>query len=194
MLLTTRRGWRQPHANQRSSQGAEQLFESARLTDAHTLEGFDCGKESLNTWLIAHARRADSSGVAHVYVWTALGEQKVSAYFAICPTEVVRNDDGLSGSMAGGYSRIPGYLIARLAIDTSLRGQGYGEQLLLDALGKAVAASEIGGGRLIVVDAIDDEAQSFYEHYHFVPVRNRERRLVMKVSTAAKALGERWRE
>ena len=50
-----------------------------------------------------------------------LGEQKVSAYFAICPTEVVRNDDGVSGSMAGGYSRIPGYLIARLAIDTSLR-------------------------------------------------------------------------
>ena len=85
-------------------------------------------------------------------------------------------------------------MIARLAIDTSLRGQGYGEQLLLDALGKAVAASEIGGGRLIVVDAIDDEAQSFYEHYHFVPVRKRERRLVMKVSTAAKALGERWRE
>src|SRR5258708_6245650 len=97
------------------------MFESARLTDAHTLEGFDCGKESLNTWLIAHARRADSSGVAHVYVWTPLGEQKVSAYFAICPAEVVRNDDGVSGSMAGGYSRIPGYLIARLAIDTSLR-------------------------------------------------------------------------
>src|SRR5258705_279446 len=91
------------------------MFESARLTDAHTLEGFDCGKESLNTWLIAHARRADSSGVAHVYVWTPLGEQKVSAYFAICPTEVVRNDDGVSGSMAGGYSRIPGYLIARMA-------------------------------------------------------------------------------
>jgi predicted GNAT family N-acyltransferase len=165
------------------------MFESARLTEAHALEGFDCGKESLNSWLIANARRADSSGVAHVYVWTPLGEQKVSAYFAICPTEVARTDDGVSGAMAGGYSRIPGYLIGRLAIDTSLRGQGYGEQLLLDALRKAVAASEIGGGRLIVVDAIDDEAQSFYEHYHFVPVKNRERRLVMKVSTAAKALG-----
>jgi hypothetical protein len=85
--------------------------------------------------------------------------------------------------MAGGYSRIPGCLIARLAIDTSLRGQGHGEQLLLDAVGKAVAASEIGGGRHIVADAVDDEAQSFYEHYHFVPVRNRERRLVMKVCT-----------
>ncbi|UGT93781.1 GNAT family N-acetyltransferase [Mycobacterium ostraviense] len=80
------------------------------------------------------------------------------------------------------------------AIDTSRRGHGYGEQLLLDALGKAVAASEIGGARLIVVDAIDREAQSFYEHYHFAPVRNRERRPVMKVSTAAKALSERWQE
>lgn len=168
------------------------MFESARLDDDHVLVGFDCGKESLNGWLVEHARRADSSGIAHVYVWTRPGEPKVCAYFAICPTEVVRKDDGVPGSMAGGYSRIPGYLIARLAIDASLRGHGYGEQLLLDALGKAVAASEIGGGRLIVVDAIDGEAQSFYEHYHFVPVRSRERRLVMKVSTAAKALGERW--
>jgi len=168
------------------------MFESARLDDDHALAGFDCGKESLNGWPAEHARRADRSGVAHVYVWTRQGESTVCAYFAICPTEVVRNDDGVPGSMAGGYSRIPGYLIARLAIDASLRGHGYGEQLLLDALGKAVAASEIGGGRLIVVDALDDEAQSFYEHYHFVPVRYRERRLVMKVSTAAEALGERW--
>ena len=28
----------------------------------------------------------------HVYVWTPLGEQKVRAYPAICPTEVARND------------------------------------------------------------------------------------------------------
>ena len=101
------------------------MFESARLTDDHTLEGFDCGKGSLNTWLIAHARRADSSGVAHVYVWTPLGEQKVSAYFAICPTEVVRKDDGVPRiDGRARHSRVPGYLIARLAIDTSLRGAG----------------------------------------------------------------------
>lgn len=168
------------------------MFESKRLGDHHTLAGFDCGKKQLNVWLVDHARRTDASGIAQVYVWTVVGESKVCAYFAICPTEVVCKDYGLSGSMAGGYSRIPGYLIARLAVDVSLRGQGYGGQLLLDALGKAVAASEIGGGRLIVVDAIDDEATSFYMYYNFKPVRIRERRLVMRVTTAAKALGERW--
>jgi GNAT superfamily N-acetyltransferase len=169
-------------------------FESARLDDDHVLEGFDCGKGSLNTWLIEQARRADISGLAHVYVWTPLGEPKVCAYFAICPTEVVRDEDGLTRSMSGGYSRIPGYLIARLALDRSLSGGGYGEQLLIDAISKAVAASEIGGGRLIVVDALDDEAQRFYEHFDFAPVKNREHRLVMKVATASKALGERWRD
>ena len=97
----------------------------------------------------------------------------------------------LSGALAGGYSRIPGYLIARLALDRAIQGKGRGEQLLLDALGRAVAASEIGGGRLIVVDALDEEAQSFYRHFHFVPVTKREGRLVMKVSTAANALGGR---
>jgi GNAT superfamily N-acetyltransferase len=168
------------------------MFESARLQDDHKLDGFDCGKELLNAWLVEQARRADSSGMAHVYVWTPLGEAKVCAYFAICPTEVLRKEDGLSGSLAGGYSRIPGYLIARLALDSSLRGKGYGEHLLLDALRKGVAASEIGGGRLIVVDALDDEARRFYEHFDFVAVKNREHRLVMKVSTASKALGERW--
>lgn len=166
-------------------------FESARLDDNHVLEGFDCGKEPLNRWLVDDAARADTSGVAHVYVWTPLGEPNVCAYFAICPTEAVRKDDGVSRGLAGGYSRIPGYLIARLALDSSLHRSGHGEQLLIDALGKVVAAAEIGGGRLIIVDAIDAEAEEFYVHFGFVPVKNREGRLVMKVSTAARALGKR---
>lgn len=164
------------------------MFESARLGDHHQLDEFDCGKAALNSWLHCQARRADSSGVAHVYVWTPAGKQEVCGYYAICPTEVIRTDAGISGSLAGGYSRIPGYLIARLALDASLHGRGYGAQLLLDALGKVVKAAEIGGGRLIVVDAMDDEAYGFYECFDFTPVKKRRGRLVMKMSTAASAL------
>ncbi|GAB38498.1 MULTISPECIES: GNAT family N-acetyltransferase [Gordonia] len=167
-------------------------FESTQLDDDHVIEGFDCGIESLNDWLSEQAHRANNGGVARVYVWTPLGESKVCAYFAICPTEVVREDDGVSGGLAGGYSRVPGFLIARLALDSSIQGNGYGEQLLLDALGRAVGAAEMGGGRLIVVDAINEEAQRFYERFDFTPVAKRERRLVMKVSTASKALADRW--
>jgi hypothetical protein len=56
------------------------------------------------------------------------------------------------------------------------------------ALDKAVRAAEIGGSRLIVVDAIDDAAYEFYKHFDFIPVKNHRGRLVMKMSTAASAL------
>lgn len=41
-------------------------------------------------------------------------------------------------------------------------GTGLGSELLVDALERIVDAAQVGGGRLIVVDAIDDEARAFY--------------------------------
>jgi hypothetical protein len=51
-----------------------------------------------------------------------------------------------------------------------------------------VKAAESGGGRIVVVDAIDDAAQRFYEHFNFNPIQNHRGRLVMKISTAAAAV------
>ncbi|ALG84186.1 GNAT family N-acetyltransferase [Gordonia phthalatica] len=163
-------------------------FESGELQSSHVLTEFDCTQRSLNDWLTTSAHRANTSGTAKVYVWTAPPSATVHAYFAICPTEVVREQDGISRSMSGGHSRIPGFLLARLALDRSIHGAGYGGQLLLDAIERIVAASAISGGRLIVVDAIDDEAARFYERFGFIRVTHRPRRLVMKVATAAAAL------
>ena len=116
------------------------------------------------------------------------GNRRFAPITRSVPPKSFATTRGISGSLAGGYSRIPGYLIARLALDVSFHGHGYGAHLLLDALDKAVRAAEIGGGRLIVVDAIDDAAYEFYEHFDFIPVKNRRGRLVMKMSTAASAL------
>lgn len=109
------------------------------------------------------------------------------AYYAIAPTHVRR--EGLSRGMSGGMSVVPAYLLARLGLDRSLRGQGLGAQLLRDALEVIVTAAEKAAGRLIVVDAIDETAASFYRHHDFVPVAGSPHRLVMKVSTARRALG-----
>jgi len=80
-------------------------------------------------------------------------------------------------------------LLARLALDRSLQGQGLGGELLLDALSRAVQASEIAAARLMVVDAIDDRAAAFYEHHGFVAVPGNRQRLVQKMSDIAAALG-----
>jgi predicted GNAT family N-acyltransferase len=161
-------------------------WQSQPLKDLHDLSGFSCGVDSLNTWLQTQARRADRSDTARTYVWTEPGSPAVIAYYAIAPTQVRR--EGLGRSMHGGVSVIPAYLLARLAVDRSVRGQGLGGQLLRDALEVIVAAAGQAAGRLIVVDAIDQTAAAFYRHYDFQPVAGNPHRLVMKIATARQAL------
>jgi hypothetical protein len=53
-------------------------------------------------------------------------------------------------------------------------------------------AIRAGGGRVIVVDAIDDNARGFYEHFGFRAIPADPDRLVMKASAAAASLSLPW--
>jgi len=50
----------------------------------------------------------------------------------------------------------------------------------------------VAGGKLVVVDAIDDAAARFYRHHDFEPIEGNPSRLVMKLSTVAGAIGLAW--
>lgn len=167
-----------------------QEFESVPLAARHDVVGFDCGVPSLNAWLAEQAMRAQQSGTARTFVWsTAEAPDQVRAYFSLAPTELARAS--LSRGLSSGYSTVPGYLLARLAVHRDLRGSGYGGQLLVDALSRAALASQNGGGRLVVVDAIDDAAAAFYRHYEFTPVKGNPRRLVLKMANVRQLLHDR---
>lgn len=161
-------------------------WQSQMLQPEHRCEGFRSGQRSLDHWLCTQAWRAQGSGTARTYVWTQRDDVVVTAYFAIAPTQLRRGD--VSSSMSGGVEVIPAYLLARLALDTGLQGQGLGSELLIDALQAIIAGADRAAGRLIVVDAIDDAAHAFYRHHDFIPIAA-QRRLVMKVATARAVLG-----
>jgi ribosomal protein S18 acetylase RimI-like enzyme len=162
-------------------------WESGRLDATHNLDGFDCGIESLNRWLVQSARRVDADGITRVYVWTAPGSPIVMAYHAVMPTAVARQE--LTSAQSKGSHPVPGFLLAKMALHNDLHGQGLGGELLLDALTRIVEASDRGGGRVIVVDAINESVVDFYRHYGFKPVKNVDQRLVMPVADARKNLG-----
>jgi len=88
----------------------------------------------------------------------------------------------------GGPRQIPAVLLARLALDSSLHGQGMGGALLADALGRVLAATETVAARFVVVDAIDERAARFYEHHGFRRIPQT-LRLVQKVTDVGAALG-----
>jgi GNAT superfamily N-acetyltransferase len=159
---------------------------SQPLGSEHDISAFDCSVPSLNDWLKEQARRAQASDTARTYVWTS-EDAAVVAYYAVTPTQVMRGE--ISGGLAGGVSVVPAYLLASLALDKTLQGQGLGGELLHDALTLLLRAAEKAAGRLIVVDAIDEKAATFYRHHDFIPVRDNPLKLVMKISTVRAALG-----
>jgi predicted GNAT family N-acyltransferase len=161
-------------------------FISVALGEHHQLDEFDCGVPSLNEWLTTQAKRAKSSGTAMTHVWVEHGSDHVVAYHAVAPHLLQRNE--VSRSLSGGVSSIPCYLLGRLALDRALQGLGLGGQLLRDALETILEAAAVGGGRLVVVDAIDDDAAKFYRKFGFQPVIGNPRRLVMKIATVRKSL------
>ncbi|MDQ1289638.1 MAG: hypothetical protein QG622_3204 [Actinomycetota bacterium] len=162
-------------------------YSCVALSPDHEVGAFRCGKPSLDSWLHGQASRAQAAGTARTYVWTQVDRPEVLAYYSIAPTQVTRAE--VTRSLAGGYTIIPGYLLARLALDEHLHGQGLGSELLVNALERIVEAARSSGGRLIVVDAIDDDAHAFYRRHDFLPITG-SMRLYLKVATAAAALGD----
>ena len=161
-------------------------WRSSPLDDGHDLSVFACGVDGLDHWLREQALRAQRSDTARTYVWSSPGSPMAVAYYAITPTQVHRDELDPVDPDCG--RALPAYLLARLALDRSMHGQGLGAQLLLDAVERITQAAEATNGRLIVADAMDEDAASFYAHFDFQPILGNLHRLVMKVATARLAL------
>jgi GNAT superfamily N-acetyltransferase len=160
------------------------------LTAGHNLGAFDCGHDALDIWLRQHAERATGHGT-RTYLLIEEATGAVAGYFALAP-HLLERDDAPRGVGRGAPQRIPAILLAKLALDRGRHGQGLGAELLVHALTTIVAAARSAGGRLIVVDAIDESAASFYRAHDFQPSPTDPRQLIMKLSTAARALGLTW--
>ena len=161
-------------------------WHSQWLSEEHDLTAFDCGNESMGAWLRASALRAHQQGTAAVYVWTEVASTTVVAYHATSATQVVRAD--VTNGLAGGNAVVPAYLLARLALDTSLQRQGLGSELLIDALTHICWAARYAAGRLVVVDPIDERARAFYARHDFQGVEGSQR-MFAKLSSVRRAIG-----
>ncbi|MGI8684726.1 MAG: GNAT family N-acetyltransferase [Acidimicrobiales bacterium] len=142
----------------------------------------------MSAWLSKHARGPTRQGTR---IYVLFDGADVVGYFALAP-HFLEREDAPRNIGRGAPRQIPAILLAKLALDHSVQGQGLGSELLVFALRTIVEAARRAGGRLVIVDAIDDAARDFYEHHDFQSLPGDDRRLVLKLNTAAKALGVRW--
>lgn len=158
------------------------------LQEHHDIGAFSCGVPTLDAWLRRSAATAAAKHVGRTYVWVSPGDPTVvHGYITLAP-HVVRRVETPGRIGRGSPETIPAILLARLALSRDQHGNGHGADLLVDALHRASDAIAIAGGRLIIVDAIDDRAAAFYEHYGFVRMAGG-LRLFRKATDIARDLG-----
>lgn len=158
-------------------------YTSEGLTEHHTTANFRSGVAELDRWLVGSALHAQAMRTARTFVWHD-GDLQVCAYFSLA-AHVIAREEVSTKLGRGSPDRIPAILLARLALAQLLHGSGLGGELLWDALSRSVAASQLAGARVVVVDAIDAKAASFYAHHGFLAVPMNPFRLVQKLNDIA---------
>ena len=138
-----------------------------KLQRRHAVDGFDCGREALNRFLIRYAWQNQQAGASQTYI--ALADEQVAGYYTLVVGQVEYDD--ASERLKKGLARhpVPIMLLARLAVSAHWQGMGLGSGLLKDAMLRTLQAAEIAGIRAFAVHAKDDDAKGFYERFDFIP-------------------------
>ncbi len=169
----------------RSHLSAVELFDRRE----HRVEGFTCGRESLDRWLRAYAGQSQRRDAARTFVTTEAGGE-VAGYYTLVAAQI--EHEGATSGVRRGLSPhfpIPVALLARLAVATAHQGVGLGRSLLHDALLRVLRASDELAIRAVTVDAIDERAAAFYEAFGFESSDLAPHTLMVPLSSVRKALG-----
>ncbi|MDR2186626.1 MAG: GNAT family N-acetyltransferase [Azonexus sp.] len=140
------------------------------LTAGHDVSAFSCGKPALDRWLQTRALANQEKGFTVVMVVHEGG--RVIAYYGLAPTSII--PARLPRSIRTGQppDPVPCLLLGQLATDQGWAGKGIGVGLLKHALHRCVAASRLIGGRALLVNAVDEDAATFWRRWGFRPAKD----------------------
>ncbi len=141
------------------------LTEPQALAATHRLDDFECGEAELDDWLQRRALVNQLGGASRTFV-VADADNIVRGYYALAAGAISH------GLALGKVKRnmpdpVPVIILGRLAVDQLAQGLGLGGDLLMDAVRRVVGISEQAGVRTILVHALHEQAQRFYEHFGF---------------------------
>jgi ribosomal protein S18 acetylase RimI-like enzyme len=159
------------------------------LASTHDRANFDCGTEQLNIYLQQYARQNHERGFAKTFVAvTSADNLTIAGFYATCAASIAFAEFPVSEKRLPRYP-IPVMRIAQLAVDLRFQGMRLGEELLMEALQRAILVNEVTGIYAIVVDAIDDRACQFYERYEFQRLNDSPNSLFLSMKKVLSLLG-----
>ena len=155
----------------------------------HDREAFDCGEEALNEFLRRYARKNHELGGAKTFLAIDDDDHKsILGFYSLSPASVgyARTPEIARRGLA--RHDVPGFRLARLAVDHRWQGRGIGGQLLLAAGRRCLAAAVEVGGVVMVIDAKNERVARWYASYGAVPLLDAPLSLLLPLATIRAAL------
>jgi predicted GNAT family N-acyltransferase len=139
------------------------------LEKRHDKSAFCCGYHLLDDYLKKQAKQDVNRDLSACFVLVD-EHHVVKGYYSLSANSINRDvfSNEMNKKLPPSYTNIPTILLGRLAIDVSIKGKGWGEILLMDALHRSYTISETIVSMAVVVDPIDEQAQHFYGRYGFI--------------------------
>jgi GNAT superfamily N-acetyltransferase len=159
------------------------------ITKKHDRESFDCGEEAQNEFLCRYARKSHELGGAKTFLAIQGGGAKtILGFYSLSPASVdyARTPEIIRRGLA--RHEVPGFRLARLAVDRSWQRQGIGGQLLLAAGRRCLLAAAEVGGVVLVIDAKNESVAGWYAGYGAVPMLDAPLSLLLPLATIEAAL------
>lgn len=158
------------------------------INKQHKRAAFDCGEGALNRFLQQHARSSHERGGAKTYLAVSDADAKVLGYYSVSPASV--NYSRAPAIVQRGLPRheIPVFRLGRLAVDSSVQGQGLGGQLLLAAGRRCLQVAAQAGGVAMFIDAKNEQVADWYMSYGALPLIDNPLSLLLPFKTIHAAL------
>ena len=157
------------------------MLEEQRLdSKVHDCAGFDCGVPVLNDYLARFATQHRRRGISQTYVLVDPATPAlVLGYYTLSAAQI--DVAFLSEADRKRLPRfpLPCFRMGRLACSTDQQGKGIGRLLIGCAVDRCLKARAEVAAYALIVDAKDDKAKAFYEHYGFVPCVDQTRTLYL---------------
>ena len=141
----------------------------------HDRERFDCGVPALNEYLQRYAEQHRRKGISAAYVLVdSAAVSIVLGYYTLSAAEV--DVAQLADAERRRLPRypVPCFRMGRLACRIDRRGSGLGKLLVGCAVDRCLKAREQIAAYALIVDAKDEAARRFYEHFGFRRLMDRD--------------------
>jgi predicted GNAT family N-acyltransferase len=157
------------------------------LGKQHDRSKFSCGVEALDRYLHEQAGQDARKRVVAPFVLCEGTSNQVVGYYTLSALslDIGKWPEAVAKKLPK-YPLVPATLLGRLAVDTQVRGSGAGEHLLMDAVHRALEATQKVASVAVVVDAKNAAAESFYRRYGFVSFADQQHRLFLPMAVIAK--------